>query len=83
MGWLTPKFGLTIDNLLACEVVTADGRILQASQSENPDLFWALRGGGHSYGGASVAEDGLMIDLSGTDRVRVDRRPESVVWGRQ
>ncbi|TIU32135.1 MAG: FAD-dependent oxidoreductase, partial [Mesorhizobium sp.] len=42
-GWITRKFGLTIDNLVSADVVTADGKLLRASQSENPDLFWALR----------------------------------------
>lgn len=50
IGWLRSKYGLCIDNLLSIEIVTADGRLLQASNNENPDLFWALRGGGGNFG---------------------------------
>ena len=49
-GWITRKFGLTIDNLLSAEVVTANGELLRTSPAENPDLFWALRGGGGNFG---------------------------------
>jgi FAD/FMN-containing dehydrogenase len=50
IGFLTRKYGLTIDNLLAVELVTAEGQIVQASATENEDLFWALRGGGGNFG---------------------------------
>jgi FAD/FMN-containing dehydrogenase len=50
VGYLVRKFGLTIDNLLAAEIVTADGEILQVDGSNHPDLFWALRGGGGNFG---------------------------------
>src|SRR6185503_5870871 len=50
MGWLTRKHGLSIDNLVSVEIVTADGEIRRASATENPDLFWAVRGGGGNFG---------------------------------
>ncbi|KAH6721914.1 hypothetical protein BKA61DRAFT_538650 [Leptodontidium sp. MPI-SDFR-AT-0119] len=49
-GYLTPEFGMVIDNLLEVEVVLADGSIVTASESENPDLFWAARGAGVGFG---------------------------------
>jgi hypothetical protein len=50
MGWLTRKHGLSIDNLVSVEVVTADGQIRRASEVESSDLFWAIRGGGGNFG---------------------------------
>ena len=49
-GWLSRKHGLTIDNLISADVVTAQGELLRASASDNPDLFWAIRGGGGNFG---------------------------------
>jgi FAD/FMN-containing dehydrogenase len=56
LGWLMGKFGLALDNLLSAEMVTADGRVLPASAEENPDLFWAVRGGGGNFGVAASFE---------------------------
>ncbi|NTU83122.1 MAG: FAD-binding oxidoreductase [Chloroflexales bacterium] len=50
IGWLMGRFGATVDNVLAFEIVTADGEIRTASADEHPDLFWALRGGGGNFG---------------------------------
>jgi FAD/FMN-containing dehydrogenase len=50
LGWLMGKYGLTMDNLLAVEMVTADARVMRASSDEHPDLFWAVRGGGGNFG---------------------------------
>jgi hypothetical protein len=50
MGWLSRKHGLSIDNVVSAQVVTADGKTLRASEQDNPDLFWAIRGGGGNFG---------------------------------
>jgi FAD/FMN-containing dehydrogenase len=50
LGWFMGKYGLTIDNLLSVDLVTADGQVLRVSCSEHPDLFWGVRGGGGNFG---------------------------------
>jgi hypothetical protein len=50
VGWLLRKYGMSIDNLMSCQLVTAGSKVLTANASENEDLFWALRGGGGNFG---------------------------------
>jgi FAD/FMN-containing dehydrogenase len=49
-GWLTRKYGMTIDNLVSVDMITAEGKKIRASETENADLFWAIRGGGGNFG---------------------------------
>ena len=59
IGWLMRKHGLTVDNLLAADLVAANGERLHVSEEEHPDLFWALRGGGGNFGVVTSFEFGL------------------------
>ncbi len=55
-GWLARKYGYACDSLISAEIVTGDGRLLHASEQENADLFWALRGGGGRFGAVTALE---------------------------
>lgn len=56
LGWLMPKYGMALDNLVAVNLVLADGSVVRASADDHPDLFWAVRGGGGNFGVAGSFE---------------------------
>ena len=55
-GWLSRRYGMSVDNLLSADIVTADGELLHCSANSNPDLFWAIRGGGGNFGVVTLFE---------------------------
>jgi FAD/FMN-containing dehydrogenase len=81
-GWTSSKYGLTCDNLIAAEVVLADGRIVRASEREHEDLFWGIRGGGGNFGIVTEFEYRLHplgpIVLAGLALWPIDRASEVV-----
>ena len=86
LGHLTRKYGLTIDNLLEADVVLADGSMVVASADENPDLFWALRGGGGNFGVVtSFLYQGNPVHtiFGGPTLWDLDRTEEIMKWYRE
>ncbi len=85
-GYLTRKYGLTIDNLLGADVVLADGRLVRASETENPDLFWGLRGGGGNFGVVASFEFALHpveTVVAGPMFWSIDDLEETMRWYRE
>jgi FAD/FMN-containing dehydrogenase len=87
IGWLMRKHGATVDNLLSADVVTAQGEIVTASEEENPDLFWAIRGGGGNFGIVTSFEYRLHrvgpIVLAGPVFHRLEDAPEVLRFYRE
>ncbi len=86
IGWLVGKHGMSIDNLLSVELVTADGEVVTASVESHPDLFWALRGGGGNFGVATSFEFALHPQgdvLAGIIAWPVEKAPEVLAFYRE
>src|SRR3954447_16212419 len=86
-GWLERKCGLTVDNLMSADVVTADGSMVTASADENPELFWGIRGGGGNFGVVTSFEYRLHevgpIVYGGQLACSPDRAPEILRFMRE
>jgi FAD/FMN-containing dehydrogenase len=86
LGYLTRKCGLAIDNLLAADVVLADGRLVTANESRNADLLWALRGGGGNFGVVTsfvFKTHPIHTDYAGPMLWELDQAPEVMQWYRE
>ena len=86
LGHLTRKFGLTIDNLIAADMVLADGRFVTASKRQNEDLFWAIRGGGGNFGAVTsfvFKAHSIHTVHAGPMLWNLDQAPEVMRWYRE
>ena len=86
IGHLSRKFGLTIDNLLEADVVLANGKLVKANKNINPDLFWAIRGGGGNFGVITsflFKLNKLKADYAGVTLWELDRAGEVMKWYRK
>jgi FAD/FMN-containing dehydrogenase len=86
IGYLTRQYGLTIDNLLAADMVLADGSHVTASAKQHPDLFWAIRGGGGNFGVVTSFQfqgQPIHTDYAGPMLWEIDKAPEVMAWYRE
>jgi FAD binding domain/Berberine and berberine like len=86
LGYLTRKYGLTIDNLVSANMVLADGRFVTASERQNEDLFWAIRGGGGNFGIVTsfvFKAHPVHTDYAGPMLWNLDQTPKVMAWYRE